>query len=92
MPHSSEMKHGEDDISLVPPKASQSGICINKTLHITKYSVLHRQRTPQPLTCVFKKTVCPPMAFQWEMNNACYVLEADLLLNKTAIICQAALG
>lgn len=26
------------------------------------------------------------------MNNSCYVLEADLPLNKTAIICQAALG
>ncbi len=47
--------------------------------------------------CVFNSaSVCPAIAFQYnleqEMNNSCYVLQADLPLNKTAIICQAALG
>lgn len=62
---------------------------------LTKYAALHQQGPPLRASST-QQTVCPAIALQCslkrEMNNSGYVLQADLPLNKTAIICQAALG
>lgn len=78
LPRSGEMKHGEDFVMFVPPKASEAGKFASiKHGTFTKYAVLHRQGPPLRASST-QQTVCPPIAFQFnlerEMNYSCYVL------------------
>lgn len=91
------MKHGGDFVRLMPSEASDvrtfaliiyMAHSLNMQCYIDKDPPLRASSTLQ--------TVCPATAFQFtveqEVNNSCYVLWADLPLNKTVIICQGALG
>lgn len=57
LPHNGEMKHGEDFVRLVPPKASEAMMLASiKHGTFTKYAVLQRQGPP--FTCIFNSANC----------------------------------